>query len=402
MRTQVAIIGAGPAGLLLGQLLYKSGIDAVIIEQRSGDYVLGRIRAGVLEQVSMDLLDQAGVGARAHAEGLPHDGIELLFQGARHRIDLHALTGGRRVTVYGQTEVTHDLMDARAAEGLTTVYGAQNVQVHDFDGERPRVTYDKDGQSHEIACDFIAGCDGYHGVCRASVPEGALRTYERVYPFGWLGVLADVKPVSHELIYANTARGFALCSMRSATRSRYYLQVPSSDKVEQWSADRFWAELGQRLDPAAREHLVTGPALEMSIAPLRSFVAEPMRFGRLFLAGDAAHIVPPTGAKGLNLAASDVGYLWNALADFYNERSSVGIDSYSDRCLRRVWRAERFSWWFTSLMHRFPETGEFGQKMQDAELDYLVNSRAASTALAENYVGLPLDFALQAPLKAAA
>ena len=402
MRTQVAIIGAGPAGLLLGQLLYKSGIDAVIIEQRSGDYVLGRIRAGVLEQVSMDLLDQAGVGARAHAEGLPHDGIELLFQGARHRIDLHALTGGRRVTVYGQTEVTHDLMDARAAEGLTTVYEAQNVQVHDFDGERPRVTYDKDGQSHEIACDFIAGCDGYHGVCRASVPEGALRTYERVYPFGWLGVLADVKPVSHELIYANTARGFALCSMRSATRSRYYLQVPSSDKVEQWSADRFWAELGQRLDPAAREHLVTGPALEMSIAPLRSFVAEPMRFGRLFLAGDAAHIVPPTGAKGLNLAASDVGYLWNALADFYNERSSVGIDSYSDRCLRRVWRAERFSWWFTSLMHRFPETGEFGQKMQDAELDYLVNSRAASTALAENYVGLPLDFALQAPLKAAA
>jgi len=394
MRTQVAIIGAGPAGLLLGQLLHTSGIDAVIIEQRSPDYVLGRIRAGVLEQVSMDLLDQAGVGARAHAEGLPHDGIELLFQGARHRIDLHALTGGSRVTVYGQTEVTRDLMDARAAAGLTTVYDAHNVQVHGFDGAQPRVTYEKDGQTHEIVCDFIAGCDGYHGVCRASVPADALHTYERVYPFGWLGVLADVKPVSDELIYANTERGFALCSMRSHTRSRYYLQVPSSDKVEQWSIEQFWAELRNRLDPEAREHLATGPALEMSIAPLRSFVAEPMRFGRLFLAGDAAHIVPPTGAKGLNLAASDVGYLWNAFADYYGEKSSAGIDTYSDRCLRRVWRAERFSWWFTSLMHRFPDTGEFGQKMQEAELDYLVNSRAASTALAENYVGLPLDFAL--------
>ena len=394
MRTQVAIIGAGPAGLLLGQLLHTSGIDAVIIEQRSPDYVLGRIRAGVLEQVSMDLLDQAGVGARAHAEGLPHDGIELLFQGARHRIDLHALTGGSRVTVYGQTEVTRDLMDARAAAGLTTVYDAHNVRVHGFDGAQPRVTYEKDGQTHALACDFIAGCDGYHGVCRASVPADALRTYERVYPFGWLGVLADVKPVSDELIYANTERGFALCSMRSHTRSRYYLQVPSSDKVEQWSIEQFWAELRYRLDPEAREHLATGPALEMSIAPLRSFVAEPMRFGRLFLAGDAAHIVPPTGAKGLNLAASDVGYLWNAFADYYGEKSSAGIDTYSDRCLRRVWRAERFSWWFTSLMHRFPDTGEFGQKMQEAELDYLVNSRAASTALAENYVGLPLDFAL--------
>ncbi len=393
MRTQVAIIGAGPAGLLLGQLLYKSGIDAVIIEQRSPDYVLGRIRAGVLEQVSMDLLDQAGVSARARAEGLPHDGIELLFKGARHRIDLHALTGGSRVTVYGQTEVTRDLMDARAAAGLTTVYDAQNVSVHDFDGKQPRVTYEKDGQTHTLTCDFIAGCDGYHGVCRASVPANALQTYERVYPFGWVGVLADVPPVSHELIYANTERGFALCSMRSHTRSRYYLQVPSTDTVDQWSLDRFWTELGERLDPEARANLVTGPALEMSIAPLRSFVAEPMRFGRLFLAGDAAHIVPPTGAKGLNLAASDVGYLWNAFADYYRDKSSAGIDTYSDRCLRRVWRAERFSWWFTSLMHRFPDTGEFGQKMQEAELDYLVNSRAASTSLAENYVGLPLDFA---------
>ena len=392
MRTQVAIIGAGPAGLLLGQLLHKSGVDAVIIEQRSPDYVLGRIRAGVLEKVCMDLLDQAGVSARAHAEGLPHDGIELLFKGQRHRIDLHELTGGSRVTVYGQTEVTRDLMDARAAAGLTTVYDAQHVQVHDFDGQHPRVTYEKDGQTHELACDFIAGCDGYHGVCRASAPANLLKTYERVYPFGWLGVLADVPPVSHELIYANTERGFALCSMRSATRSRYYVQVPTTDKVENWTIDQFWTELGNRLDPEARANLVTGPALEMSIAPLRSFVAEPMRFGRMFLAGDAAHIVPPTGAKGLNLAASDVGYLWTALSEFYNEKSSVGIDTYSDRCLRRVWRAERFSWWFTSLMHRFPETGEFGQKIQEAELDYLVHSRAASVSLAENYVGLPMNF----------
>ena len=392
MRTQVAIIGAGPAGLLLGQLLHKSGVDAVIIEQRSPDYVLGRIRAGVLEKVCMDLLDQAGVSARAHADGLPHDGIELLFKGQRHRIDLHELTGGSRVTVYGQTEVTRDLMDARTAAGLTTVYDAQNVQVHDFDGQNPRVTYQKDGQTHELACDFIAGCDGYHGVCRASAPANLLKTYERVYPFGWLGVLADVPPVSHELIYANTERGFALCSMRSATRSRYYVQVPTTDKVENWTIDQFWTELGNRLDPEARANLVTGPALEMSIAPLRSFVAEPMRFGRMFLAGDAAHIVPPTGAKGLNLAASDVGYLWTALSEFYNEKSSVGIDTYSDRCLRRVWRAERFSWWFTSLMHRFPETGEFGQKIQEAELDYLVHSRAASVSLAENYVGLPMNF----------
>ena len=392
MRTQVAIVGAGPSGLLLGALLHKSGIDAVIIEQRSPSYVLSRIRAGVLEQVTIDLLDQAGVSARAHAEGLPHDGFELLFKGQRHRIDMHQLTGGSRVMVYGQTEVTQDLMDARAAAGLTTVYEAANVQVHDFDGTTPRATYEKDGQTHTLTCDFIAGCDGFHGVCRASVPEAAIRTYERVYPFGWLGLLADVKPVAHELIYPHTDRGFALCSMRSNTRSRYYLQVPLTDKVENWSDDAFWAELRNRLDPEAREHLTTGPSLEKSIAPLRSFVAEPMRFGSLFLAGDAAHIVPPTGAKGLNLAASDVGYLWNALADFYNDKSRAGIDTYSDRCLRRVWRAERFSWWFTSLMHHFPETGAFGQKMQEAELDYLVNSEAASRSLAENYVGLPMNF----------
>jgi p-hydroxybenzoate 3-monooxygenase len=390
MRTQVAIIGAGPSGLLLGQLLHKAGIDAVIVERQSPDYVLGRIRAGVLEQVTIDLLDEAGVGRRMHAEGLPHGGIELLFQGARHRIDLEGLTGGKHVMVYGQTEVTRDLMEARQAAGLTTIYQARDVTLHGFDGERPTVRYTKDGEAHEIACDFIAGCDGYHGVSRASVPDSALRTYEKVYPFGWLGVLADVPPVSHELIYANTARGFALCSMRSATRSRYYVQVPVEEKVENWSDDAFWNELRSRLDPEAAERLVTGPSLEKSIAPLRSFVAEPMRFGRLFLAGDAAHIVPPTGAKGLNLASSDVGYLSNAFKHYYGDKSTAGIDTYSDRCLRRVWKAERFSWWFTSLMHRFPDTGEFGQKIQEAELDYLVQSKAASTALAENYVGLPL------------
>ncbi|MBG9387008.1 4-hydroxybenzoate 3-monooxygenase [Caenimonas aquaedulcis] len=391
MRTQVAIVGAGPSGLLLGQLLFKAGIDNIIIERQSADYVLGRIRAGVLEQVTCDLLDECGVGARMHRQGLVHGGIELLFKGARHRIDMQQLTGGKTVTVYGQTEVTHDLMDARRAEGLETVYDAgDTVTLHGFDGAHPRVRYVKDGQPHEIECDFIAGCDGYHGVSRASVPQASLKTYEKVYPFGWLGILADVPPVSHELIYANTERGFALCSMRSPTRSRYYVQVPSDEKVENWSDDAFWAELRSRLDPEARDHLVTGPSLEKSIAPLRSFVAEPMRFGSLFLAGDAAHIVPPTGAKGLNLAASDVKYLSSAFIEFYRERSRAGVDHYSEKCLRRVWKAERFSWWFTSLMHRFPETGDFGQKLQEAELDYLVGSAAASTALAENYVGLPL------------
>ncbi|RYY71077.1 MAG: 4-hydroxybenzoate 3-monooxygenase, partial [Comamonadaceae bacterium] len=356
-------------------------------------YVLGRIRAGVLEQVSMDLLDQAGVGARAHAEGLPHDGIELLFAGQRHRIDLHGLSGGKRVTVYGQTEVTRDLMAARAAAGLHTVYNASDVQLHDFDGTSPRVTFTQDGQAQTLQCDFITGCDGYHGVSRQSVPAGAITEYEKVYPFGWLGVLADVPPVSHELIYANTERGFALCSMRSETRSRYYVQCRLDEKVESWSDDAFWDELRRRLDPEAAERLVTGPSLEKSIAPLRSFVAEPMRFGRLFLAGDAAHIVPPTGAKGLNLAASDVGYLWQALREFYGDKSSAGIDHYSQACLRRVWKAERFSWWFTSLMHKFPDTGAFGQKIQESELDYLVHSPAAATSLAENYVGLPMDLA---------
>jgi p-hydroxybenzoate 3-monooxygenase len=390
MRTQVAIVGAGPAGLLLGALLAKAGVETVVLEQRSADYVLGRIRAGVLEQVTVDLLDAAGAGARMHAEGLPHAGIELCFAGARHRIDFHDLAGGKQVMVYGQTEVTRDLMAMRAAQGLATMYEAADVSLHEIEGARPVVRYRHGGAAHALECDFIAGCDGYHGVSRQSIPADKLASFERVYPFGWLGVLSDTPPVSHELIYSNHARGFALCSMRSTTRSRYYVQCALDDKLERWSDDAFWAELRARLDEEAAAALVTGPSIEKSIAPLRSFVAEPMRFGRLFLAGDAAHIVPPTGAKGLNLAAGDVGLLARAFEEHYREGRSAGIDSYSERCLRRVWRAERFSWWFTSLMHKFPETGAFGQKMQAAELDYLVHSRAASTALAENYVGLPL------------
>ncbi len=392
MRTQVAIIGAGPSGLLLGQLLHKAGIDAIVLERQTGDYVLTRIRAGVLEQVCIDLLDEAGVGERMHREGLVHGGFDMLFKGERHRIDMNHLTGGKNVMVYGQTEVTHDLMDARKAAGLTTIYEAGNVTVHDFDSASPKVRYEKDGQTHEIECDFIAGCDGFHGVCRASAPRSAIREYEKIYPFGWLGILSDTPPVHEELIYANSPRGFALCSQRSATRSRYYLQVPLTDKVEDWSDEAFWQELRLRLDPEARAKLVTGPSIEKSIAPLRSFVTEPMRFGRMFLAGDAAHIVPPTGAKGLNLAATDVKFLSSALIEFYQEKSEAGIDGYSERCLRRIWRAERFSWWFTGLMHRFPENGEIGQKFQEAELDYLVNSEAGSRSVAENYVGLPLNF----------
>lgn len=391
MRTQVAIIGAGPAGLLLGQLLHQAGIDNVIVERQSGDYVLGRIRAGILEQVTIDLVDEIGLGRRMHGEGLVHGGIELLFKGQRHRIDLHGLTGGQNVMVYGQTELTRDLMAARQASGQPTFYSAAGVAVHGFDSAHPGVTFEHGGQRHELQCDFIAGCDGFHGVCRASVPAQAVTAYEKVYPFGWLGLLADTPPVSHELIYANTPRGFALCSQRSLTRSRYYLQVPLTDQAEAWSDDAFWQELRLRLDDEARARLVTGPSLEKSIAPLRSFVAEPLRFGRLFLAGDAGHIVPPTGAKGLNLAASDVKYLSSAFIDFYRERSEAGIDHYSQRCLARIWKAERFSWWFTSLMHRLPESGEFGQKIQEAELDYLTGSPAASAALAENYVGLPLQ-----------
>ena len=391
-RTQVAIIGAGPSGLLLGQLLHKAGIDAIILERQSGEYVLGRIRAGILEQVCIDLMDEAGVGARMHLEGLVHSGFELLYGGQRHRIDLQGLTGGSQVMVYGQTELTRDLMDARHAAGLATLYEAANVQVHDYDSTRPRVTYQHAGQAHEIACDFIAGCDGFHGVCRASVPRAAITEFEKVYPFGWLGLLSDTPPANDELIYVNSPRGFAVCSQRSKTRSRYYLQVPLTDKVEEWTDDAFWRELRHRLDERGREQLVTGPSIEKSIAPLRSFVTEPMRFGRLFLAGDAAHIVPPTGAKGLNLAATDVKVLSEALIEHYAEHTHAGIDAYSQRCLARIWKAERFSWWFTALMHRFPEDGPIVSKFQLAELDYLLHSDAGARTMAENYVGLPLDF----------
>lgn len=388
MRVQVAIIGAGPAGLILGQLLYKAGIDAVILEVHTPAYVLGRIRAGVLEQVAVDLLDAAGVGARMHAEGLVHRGFDLLVDGQRQRIDLYGLTGGKTVTVYGQTELTRDLMDARQAAGLKTVYEAKEVGVYDFDSLHPQVRYVKDGATYAIECDFIAGCDGFHGVCRASVPRSAIASYERVYPFGWLGLLSETPPVSDELIYVKHERGFALCSMRSHTRSRYYLQVPLSEHVEHWNDERFWDELRRRLDPRTAETLVTGASIEKSVAPLRSFVAEPLRFGRLFLAGDAAHIVPPTGAKGLNLAASDVRYLARALTDFYHG-DALGLDRYSERCLQRIWKAERFSWWMTMLLHRFPDTNAFDRKALEAELDYVVHSLAARTTLAENYVGLP-------------
>lgn len=396
MRTQVAIIGAGPSGLLLGQLLHKAGIDAVILERHTGEYVLGRIRAGVLEQVCIDLMDEAGVGERMHREGLLHGGFDMLFNGERHRVDMHRLTGGKQVMVYGQTELTRDLMEARSAAGLTTVYEAMNVRIHDFDTSRPRVTYEKDGVSHELHCDFIAGCDGFHGVCRASVPRHAIREYEKVYPFGWLGLLSDTPPVHHELIYVNSDRGFALCSQRSKTRSRYYLQVPLTDKVDHWSDEAFWQELRLRLDEEANDKLVTGPSIEKSIAPLRSFVTEPLRFGRLFLAGDAGHIVPPTGAKGLNLAATDVKYLCNGLIEYYRDKSEAGIDRYSELALKRIWRAERFSWWFTQLMHRFPDDGPIVAKFQQAELDYLMHSEAGLRTIAENYVGLPLDFGQRA------
>lgn len=384
MRTQVAIIGAGPAGLMLGRLLDLAGIDNIILERKSADYVLGRIRAGVLEQGSVDLMERAQVAGRLRSEGLVHHGTELCFDGDRLRIDFSGLVG-RHVTVYGQTEVTRDLMEARQGR---TIYEAEDVGLHDFDG-RPWVSWRKDGSTHRLDCDYIAGCDGYHGVSRASLPADALTTFERVYPFGWLGVLVDKPPVADELIYAHHERGFALCSQRSASRSRYYVQVPAGEKVEEWSDDRFWDELRQRLNVEAAEALQTGPSLEKSIAPLRSFVAEPLRFGKLFLAGDAAHIVPPTGAKGLNLAMSDVAMLADAFIELYGERSQAGLEHYSTRALGRIWKAERFSWWMTSLLHTFPETGPFGRRIQRAEFDYLAGSVAARQSLAENYTGLP-------------
>jgi p-hydroxybenzoate 3-monooxygenase len=388
MRTQVAVVGSGPSGLLLGRLLAGIGVETVILERASREHVLGRIRAGVLEQGSVDLLDEAGVAARLHAEGLPHAGLSIAFDGRLHRIDLAGLTG-KHVTVYGQTEITRDLMESREADGLTTHFEVENVALHGFDGDHPFVTFEKDGESLRLDCDFIAGCDGYHGPSRRSVPEGALKTFEKVYPFGWLGVLAEVPPVDEELVYSNHQRGFALCSMRSRSRSRYYIQCAADEKAEHWSDDRFWDELRRRLPPRVAQAVTTGPSFEKSVAPLRSFVAEPMRFGRLFLVGDAAHIVPPTGAKGLNLAASDVRYLFTGLREFYSGGGKAGLNAYSEKALARVWKAVRFSRWMTRTLHRFDEDGAFGQRIQEAELDYLVHSKAAECVLAENYVGLP-------------
>ena len=389
MKTKVAIIGSGPSGLLLGQLLTKAGIDNVIIDNKPREYILGRIRAGVLEQGAVKMLEEAGVAERMHKEGLVHEGFDISFDGQTHRMDLKKYSGGETVMVYGQTEVTRDLMDAREASGAPTIYNAEKVAVHDFDRSRPYVTFHHLGRDVKLECDYIAGCDGFHGVCRASVPKGAITNYERVYPFGWLGLLADVPPVHHELIYAHHERGFVLCSQRSLTRSRYYLQCSLDDTVDAWSDELFWDEIKRRLDPAIADKMITGPSIEKSIAPLRSFVAEPLRFGTLFLAGDAGHIVPPTGAKGLNLAASDIRYLFDAFVDVYKGKSSKGIDAYSQRALLRIWKAERFSWWMTNLLHTFPDASGFDRKMQRTDFDYLISSDVAQRSLAENYVGLP-------------
>ncbi len=388
MRTQVCIIGGGPSGLLLAQLLHLSGIESVVVERHGRTHVLARIRAGVLEWGSVERLRAAGLGARMDREGFVHGGIHLAAQNRSFRIDLQA-RAGRPVMVYGQTEVTRDLYAARDAAGGTVIHGAEGVALHDLDGARPHVTYSLDGVGQRIDCDFVAGCDGFHGVARRSVPAGALRTFERVYPFGWLGVLSETPPVGDELIYAHHDRGFALCSMRNRRLSRYYIQVPLEARLEAWPDSAFWDELRRRIPTDAAERIETGPAIEKSIVALRSFVAEPMRWGRLFLVGDAAHIVPPTGAKGLNLAVSDVHYLHQALAAFYRDGEAGGIETYSATALRRVWKATRFSWWMTTTLHRFPEAGNFGQRIQESELDDLETSATAQTALAENYVGLP-------------
>lgn len=391
MKTQVAIIGAGPAGLLLGQLLHRAGIETLILERQTPDYVLGRIRAGVLEQGMVDLLREAGVSERMDREGLVHEGIGLVFAGKRQRLDLKAHSGGKTVMIYGQTEVTRDLMQARQASGAPIVYEAGDVRIQDAKSEAPYLTYLKDGERHRLDCDYIAGCDGFHGVARQSIPDGVLQTFERVYPFGWLGLLSDTPPVNHELIYAHHERGFVLCSQRSETRSRYYLQVPLEEKVEDWPDERFWQELKTRLPRDVADRLVTGPSLEKSIAPLRSFVVEPMQYGRLFLLGDAAHIVPPTGAKGLNLAASDVSTLYRILLKVYREGRVELLERYSQVCLRRIWKAERFSWWMTQLLHEFPEKDGFDRRLQETERDYFLNSPAGRATIAENYVGLPYE-----------
>lgn len=390
LKTQVCIIGSGPSGLLLSQLLANAGIDSVVIDRRDRAYIEGRIRAGVLEQGTVDALDEAGVADRLHREGLPHDGFDLAFDGDRHRIDIKALTG-KSVTVYGQTEVTKDLFARRFEEGQRFYFNVADVTLNDLTSDSPSVSFHHDGAPVTVTCDYVAGCDGFRGVSRQSIPADVLKTFERVYPFGWLGVMVEKPPVSHELIYANHERGFALASMRSATRSRYYVQCDVEDDIAQWSDERFWEELSLRLGPEAAANLQTGPSFEKSIAPLRSFVAEPMRYGNLFLAGDAAHIVPPTGAKGLNLAVADIRVLSRALIAHYRDGNDQPIDDYSQTVLARVWKVERFSWQLSTLMHQFPENSAFEKRMQRAEFDYVASSEAASRAIAENYVGLPLE-----------
>ena len=389
-RSQVVIVGAGPAGMLLAHLLHQAKIDVLVLEHRGREYVEGRVRAGVLERVAVDLMARLGLDARLRREGLVHEGTNLVNEGRMFRVDMSALTGGATVTVYGQSEVMKDLNDGAVARGVPILYETTDVQPHDVATERPYVTYTHAGRAHRVDCEFVAGCDGYHGVSRTCIPADVLKTYERAYPFGWLGILAEVPPCNHELIYANHSRGFALASMRSPTRSRYYIQCPLDADVADWSDDKFWDELCLRLGEQAASGVVRGPSFEKSVAPLRSVVTEPMRYGRLFLAGDAAHIVPPTGAKGLNLAASDVAILSDAMIAHFKRRDSSGLESYSQRALARVWKAERFSWWFTGLTHRFPDMDGFARKMQVAELDYILGSRAAQVTLAENYVGLPL------------
>ncbi|WP_449046054.1 4-hydroxybenzoate 3-monooxygenase [Paracoccus versutus] len=388
MRTQVVIIGGGPSGLLLGQLLHRQGIEAVVLERKTRDYVLGRIRAGVLETGLVRLMEEAGVADRLHREGYVHDGTRIAWDGGMFHIDFKRLTG-TPVVVYGQTEVTRDLYDAREAAGAQTVFEVEDVVIHDADGDRPHVTYARAGQGHRIDCDFIAGCDGFHGISRQTIPLDVRREYEKTYPFGWLGILSETPPVHDELIYANSDRGFALCSMRNANLSRYYIQCALSDHTSDWTDGAFWDELRRRLPEEVAERLVTGPSIEKSIAPLRSFVTEPMRWGRLFLCGDAAHIVPPTGAKGLNTAASDVQYLYNGLVQYYRDKDSEGIDRYSEKALLRVWKAERFSWWFSGLLHRYPHQSPFDLKMQKADIAFLRDNESQQRAFAENYVGLP-------------
>lgn len=390
MKTQVAIIGAGPSGLLLGQLLHRQGIDTVILEAKTPEYVLSRIRAGVLEYGFVDLMREAGAAERMDREGMVHAGFSLDLNGRRERIDMAGLTGGHSVMVYGQTDLTEDLMGIRQACGAPIIYEAANVALYDFHTDKPRVTFEHKGEKITLECDYIAGCDGFHGVSRKSAPQDKIRNFERVYPFGWLGLLSDTPPIEDELLYIHNPRGFALCSMRSPTRSRYYLQCSLAEHVEEWSDDRFWSELSTRLPEDIAGRLVTGPSLEKSIAPLRSFVAEPMKFGRMFLVGDAAHIVPPTGAKGLNLASSDVYTLYHALRGTYHDGRADLLDRYSEICLRRIWKAERFSWWMTMLLHTFDED-PFSQRIQQAEQDYYTSTVAGRTTIAENYVGLPYE-----------